>query len=137
MDYIEKDENNFDKLKSKLIESKKIFQIVYSSTYPEVYSFVEKWGIDLRNCFHFKIKEWKDKNNTPKNPLIASFCPRRKSCLLHHPRVQCKKNLWQMRIMKTRKNCRWTKTRRDGRKKNKQEKNEDARSRQKARSWGE
>ena len=42
MDYIEKDENNFDKLKSKLIESKKIFQFVYSSTYPEVYSFVEK-----------------------------------------------------------------------------------------------
>ena len=32
MDSIEKDENNFDKLKNKLIENKKIFQFVYLST---------------------------------------------------------------------------------------------------------
>ena len=38
-----------------------------------MYSFVEKQRIDLRNCFHLNIEEWKDKKqkNTPKNPLIA------------------------------------------------------------------
>ena len=33
--YLEEDEENFDKIKNKLIENKKIFQFVYSSTYPE------------------------------------------------------------------------------------------------------
>ena len=55
--YIEIDENNFDKLKKKLIENKRIFQVVYSSTFPEVYSFVEKRGIGFRNWFRLKIKE--------------------------------------------------------------------------------
>lgn len=38
-----------------------VFQFVYSNVYPEIYSFVEKWGIDLRNNFHLKLKKWKDK----------------------------------------------------------------------------
>ena len=33
--YLEEDEENFDKIKNKLIENKKIFQFVYSSTCPE------------------------------------------------------------------------------------------------------
>ena len=33
--YLEEDEENFDEIKNKLIENKKIFQFVYSSTYPE------------------------------------------------------------------------------------------------------
>ena len=33
--YLEEDEENLDKIKNKLIENKKIFQFVYSSTYPE------------------------------------------------------------------------------------------------------
>ena len=40
--YIKENEENFDKLKKKFIENKKIFQLVYSSVYPEVSSFVEK-----------------------------------------------------------------------------------------------
>ena len=40
--YLEKDEENFEKIKKKLIKNKKIFLFVYSSAYPEVYSFVEK-----------------------------------------------------------------------------------------------
>ena len=49
-----------------LIENEKIFQFVYSKTYPEFHSFVERRGIDLRNEFHLKFKEWKDKKNQQK-----------------------------------------------------------------------
>ena len=48
MNYIEANDKNFDKLKGKLIQNKKIFQFVYSSVYPEVYSFVEKRSVDMR-----------------------------------------------------------------------------------------
>ena len=40
--HLEEDEGNFDRIKKKLIESRKIVQFVYSSTYPEIYSFIEK-----------------------------------------------------------------------------------------------
>ena len=40
--YIEKDETNFGKMKRKLLENKKIFQFVYPTVYPEVYTFVKK-----------------------------------------------------------------------------------------------
>ena len=55
MNYKEADGKTFDKLKRKLIENKKIFQFVYSSAYPEVYSFA--LALDLRNNFHLKFKE--------------------------------------------------------------------------------
>ena len=59
--YIKENEQNFDKLKQILIENNKIFQFVYSSAYPEVYCFVKKRGIKLRNNFHLKLKGWKGK----------------------------------------------------------------------------
>ena len=59
MNYIEADNKNFDKLKRKLIENKNIFQFVYSSVYPEACSFVKRRGVDMRNNFHLKFKEWK------------------------------------------------------------------------------
>ena len=61
MNLIKIDDKKFGKLKRKLIESKKIFQFVYSSVYPEVYSFVEKGGLDMRYNIHLKFKEWKDR----------------------------------------------------------------------------
>ena len=61
MNLIEADDKKFGKLKRKLIESKKIFQFVYSSVYPEVYNFVEKGGLDMRYKIHLKFKEWKDR----------------------------------------------------------------------------
>ena len=61
MNYIKGNENNFGKLKRKLIENEKIFQYVYASIYPEVYSFVEKRGVHMRNNFHLKFKEWKNR----------------------------------------------------------------------------
>ena len=62
MNYLEAGEKNFSRLKRKLIENQKIFQYVYLSVYPEVYSFVEKRGVDMKNNFHLKFKEWKDRN---------------------------------------------------------------------------
>ena len=73
MNYIEADNKNFDKLKRKLIESKKIFQFVYSSVYPEVYSFVEKRGVDMRNNFHLKFKEWKDRKKLSQKSVEGYF----------------------------------------------------------------
>ena len=40
--YIEKDETNSNKMKKKLEENKKVFQFVYSTVYPEVYTFIVK-----------------------------------------------------------------------------------------------
>lgn len=45
--YIEEDEANIDKMKRKLLENQKIFQFVFSTVYPEVYTFVEKRVIEL------------------------------------------------------------------------------------------
>ena len=61
MNYIKADENNFGKLKRNLIKNQKILQYVYATVYPEIYSFVEKRGVDMRNNFHLKFKEWKDR----------------------------------------------------------------------------
>ena len=79
--HIENDGNIICKMRKKLIENRKTFQFVCSNTYPEVCSFVEKRGIDLRNEFRLKFKEWKDKkinkslksswNNN--NPHLALF----------------------------------------------------------------
>ena len=53
---LKKTKKNFHKLKQKLIENKKNFQFVYASTYPEIYTFVEKRRINFRNKFHLKCK---------------------------------------------------------------------------------
>ena len=53
-----------------MIDNKKIFQFVYATTYPEIYTFVEKRGSDLRNNFHLKFKEWKDKKNSSENNVF-------------------------------------------------------------------
>ena len=67
MNYIKVNENNFNNLKRKLIENQNIFQYLYASIYPEVYSFVEKRGADMRNNFHFKSKDWKDRKKYHQN----------------------------------------------------------------------
>ena len=73
MNYIETDENNFGKLKRKLIENQKIFQYVYASAYPEINSFVEKRGVDMRNNLHLKFKEWKNRIKYSKKTVDGYF----------------------------------------------------------------
>ena len=48
---------NFHKLQQKLIDNENIFQFVYATIYPEIDTFVEKRGLDLRNNFPLKFKE--------------------------------------------------------------------------------
>ena len=57
--YMEQDKQKFNKIKQTLVNNMKRFQFVYSRVYPEVYCFVEKRGIELRNNFHLKFKDWK------------------------------------------------------------------------------
>ena len=73
MNYIEADENNFCKLKKKLIENQKIFQYVYASVYPGICSFVEKRGVEMRNNLHLKFKEWKDRKEHSKKSFDGYF----------------------------------------------------------------
>ena len=46
---------------------------MYSSTYPEVYSFIEKRGINLKNEFHLKSKDWKDKKKYSQKSIENYF----------------------------------------------------------------
>ena len=50
-----------------------MFQIVYTSIYPEVYSFVETRDVDVRNNFHLKFKEWKDRKNYSQKLIDGYF----------------------------------------------------------------
>ena len=71
--YLEQDEQTLARLEKKLRENKKLFQFVYSSDYPEIYSFVEKRGVNLRNNFHLKFKELKDKNKYSQKSIDGYF----------------------------------------------------------------
>ena len=79
VNYVKADENNFSKLKIKLIENQKIFQYVYASVYPEIYSFIEKRGVDMRNNFHLKFKEWKDRKKYSQKSIEGYFSKPRNS----------------------------------------------------------
>ena len=59
--HIRDDKEKFNNMTRKFVENKKIFQFVYSYSYHEIYSFVEKRSLDLRNEFHIGFKELKDK----------------------------------------------------------------------------
>ena len=112
MSYIEADNKNFDKLKRKLIKNKKIFQLVYSSVYPEVYSFVEKRGVDMRNNFHLKFKEWKDRKKYSQKSIEGNFSKAQNSPPLSGA-IQ-KKLVSDKDFEEEKKNCRRTKTKGNG-----------------------
>ena len=114
--YIEADDKNFDKLTRKLIENKKIFQFVYLNVYPEVYSFVEKRGVDMRNKFHLKFKEWKDRKKYSQKSIERYFSKAQNS---PPPAGAIQKNLVSNGGFEEEKNCGRTKTKGNGRKKQK------------------
>ena len=72
-------ETNFDKMKKKLQENKKIFQFVYSTVYPEVSTFIEKRNIELNNEFHVKFKDWKDKKKYSQKSINSYFAKNKHS----------------------------------------------------------
>ena len=42
-----------------------VIQFVYSMCFPEIYSLIDKRGINLRSEFLLTFKQWKDKKNFP------------------------------------------------------------------------
>lgn len=71
--YMEEDKQKFNKIKQTLVNNMKRFQFVYSRVYPEVYCFVEKRGIELRNNFHLKFKDWKGRKKYSQKSFESYF----------------------------------------------------------------
>ena len=115
MSYVEPDENIFGKLKRKLIENQKMFQHVYARIYPEVDSFVEKRGVYMRNNFHLKFKEWKDRKTYSQKSIDGYFSKPQNSPPPEG--VAQKKLVTDVDFEEDNKNCGRTKTKRDGREK--------------------
>ena len=55
------------------MRTKKIFPFVYSSVYPEVYNFVKKRDVDMRNNFYLKFKVWKDRKKYSQKSIKGYF----------------------------------------------------------------
>ena len=51
----------------------KIFQFVYSTVYLEIYTFVEKQGIEFKNKFHLRLKDWKDRKKHSQKSIDGYF----------------------------------------------------------------
>ena len=96
--YLEQDKQNFDKIRKKLIGNKKVFQFVYSSVYPEIYSFVEKRDVDLRNGK--SLRNGTTKRNTYKNLLMDTS---EKVRGLRHLQMPRKESLLRMKLFKGKK----------------------------------
>lgn len=98
--YLEQEKNKIGTIENKLIKNKKIFQFVYSSTYPEVYSFIKKRGIELRNIFHLKFIDWKDKKKYSQKSINSYFLKSENSA---PPPGAIQKNLEVIKIFKRKK----------------------------------
>ena len=60
-DFLQRDKDNYKKLRNNLYSCKKIFQYVYSNVFPEIYCSTEKLGFDLKSNFHIIFKIYKNK----------------------------------------------------------------------------
>ena len=61
LDYLNKDVSNIARLRKCLQNHMKTIQFVYSRCFPEIYSLIDKRGIDLKSEFLPTFKLWKDK----------------------------------------------------------------------------
>ena len=59
--YVEKEEGNIVKLTNCLQKNKNIIQFIYSRCYSEIYSLIDKRGVEIRGEFLIALKSWKDK----------------------------------------------------------------------------
>ena len=59
--FVDQDNNNLRLLQQCLANYKDIFQYVYSCTYPEIYTMLEKKGINMKSNFYILFKTFKDK----------------------------------------------------------------------------
>ena len=61
LNYLNKDSKNIALLRRCLQKHMKVIQFVYSRFFPEIYSLIDKRGINLKNEFLLTFKTWKDK----------------------------------------------------------------------------
>ena len=59
--FVDQDKNSLRLLQQCLANYKDIFQYVYSSTFPEIYTMSEKRGIDMKSNFYILFKTYRDK----------------------------------------------------------------------------
>ena len=74
-EYLNKDTENYNKMRNNLSQYKKFFQYIYSNIFPEIYCSTEQQGFDLKSSFHIMVmvKTYKDK--------------RKWKCLIKTPKV--------------------------------------------------
>ena len=61
LDYLNKDASNIVRLRKCLPNHMKTIQFAYSRCFPEIYSLIDKRGINLKSEFLLTFKLWKDK----------------------------------------------------------------------------
>ena len=61
LDYLNKDQKNIILLRRCLQKHMKVIQSVCSRCFPEIYSLIDKRGINLKSEFLLTFKAWKDK----------------------------------------------------------------------------
>ena len=61
LDYLNKDRKNIILLRRCLQKHMKVIQFVYLRCFPEIYSLIDKRGINLKSEFLLTFKAWKDK----------------------------------------------------------------------------
>ena len=61
LDYLNKETSNIVRLRKCLQNHMKTIQFAYSRCFPEIYSLIDKRGINLKREFLFTFKLWKDK----------------------------------------------------------------------------
>ena len=59
MDYLEQEDGNIARLRRCLQQNKNIVQFIYSCCYPEIYSLIDKCGIEIKSEFLLAFKSWK------------------------------------------------------------------------------
>ena len=59
--FINQDKQNLCLLQENFARYKDIFQYVYSHVFPEVYTWTERRGFDLKSNFHVMFKTYRDK----------------------------------------------------------------------------
>ena len=61
LDYLNKDASNIVRLRKCLQNHMKRIQFVYWRCFPEIYSLIDKRGVNLKSEFLLTFKLWKDK----------------------------------------------------------------------------
>ena len=130
--YLEKDEENFEKIKKKTHRKQENISICLFMSLP---CDLQLWrGTELRNEFHLIFKDWKDKKKYSLKSIDSYFS---KSVSSPPPAGAVQKSLLMTRILKTKNNWPRNKNKKKWKKKNKEKENVDVELLQKTKNLNE